>query len=558
MTTYYVSKEAGASDGNAGTSQLLPWLTISKVNGSSFAAGDAILFRCGDLWREQLTAPSSGSSGQPIVFGSYGTGAQPIISGANVVTGWAPAGVGTNTYSVSLATQCRGVIVNGSWSVLGSGFASLNNGQWFWAANVLYYRSDAGNPDSISLTIEATQRSRCLNAVAKHFLTVQDITFTAGDTFGVVFDTSNNALVQRCTFTLMATNGSNFGCVYFGDNTGCTATGNTFTNVYNKGIVLLRAVGASLVYNTITPINGTASDGIFCFGATSCTISNNYINMVGSDSGKGCIIITTSANPSTGNLVSRNICVDGNYGIAMSSPSSICSDNLCVNTGVTPAQPWNAGLYIADVANMDGIAMYRNIVTGAVNGLHINGAFDRSNFTFQHNTLMACSSNGVFIDGSSKVSGFFRNNIVASASGFTGFVFNAQAGTGVVAAQSWTSDYNCFYPETASHFVLYLGGTNYDTLAAYQSGASQDAHSIKNDPLLVSGGSVPGDLQSTSPCINAGVVIAGINDGASGAPQYIGTAPDMGAIEYSPRSRARPWKKDQPMTGGLHNYRPWQ
>ena len=33
-------------------------------------------------------------------------------------------------------------------------------------------------------------------------------------------------------------------------------------------------------------------------------------------------------------------------------------------------------------------------------------------------------------------------------------------------------------------------------------------------------------LQQTSPAINAGVVISGINDG------YFGTGPDMGAIEY--------------------------
>lgn len=38
-------------------------------------------------------------------------------------------------------------------------------------------------------------------------------------------------------------------------------------------------------------------------------------------------------------------------------------------------------------------------------------------------------------------------------------------------------------------------------------------------------------LQKTSPCINAGVVIAGVNDG------YRSTAPDIGALEHIVRPR---------------------
>src|SRR6267154_752826 len=108
-TTYYVA--AAGSDSNNGTSTGTPWQTISKVNGSTFSAGDSVLFNRGDVWYgSSLTAPSSGSSGSPITFGAYGIGANPIIKGSTLlnVSGYVLApntqttifgrpGAGTNT-----------------------------------------------------------------------------------------------------------------------------------------------------------------------------------------------------------------------------------------------------------------------------------------------------------------------------------------------------------------------------------------------------------------------------------------------------------------------------
>jgi hypothetical protein len=85
--TYYVDATGGA-DGNTGLATDNAWQTISKVNGSSFFAGDFILFKKGETWREQLTVPSSGSSGSVITFGSYGSGAAPIITGFDVLETW--------------------------------------------------------------------------------------------------------------------------------------------------------------------------------------------------------------------------------------------------------------------------------------------------------------------------------------------------------------------------------------------------------------------------------------------------------------------------------------
>src|SRR3990172_8305754 len=64
------------------------YVTIADVNLKSFSAGDSILFKKGETWREQLTVPSSGSSGSPITFGASGSGANPIISGSDIFTGF--------------------------------------------------------------------------------------------------------------------------------------------------------------------------------------------------------------------------------------------------------------------------------------------------------------------------------------------------------------------------------------------------------------------------------------------------------------------------------------
>ena len=83
--TYYVD-QTGGLDANTGLATDNAWKTIAKVNGETFSAGDSILFKKGETWREQLTVPSSGSAGNPITFSSYGMGATPKITGADLVT----------------------------------------------------------------------------------------------------------------------------------------------------------------------------------------------------------------------------------------------------------------------------------------------------------------------------------------------------------------------------------------------------------------------------------------------------------------------------------------
>src|SRR5205807_1196294 len=78
--TYYVDA-SGGDDSRDGLSPALAWKTIAKVNGSFFFPGDQILFKRGEVWRESLVPPSSGSSENPIRFDASRSGDAPTITG---------------------------------------------------------------------------------------------------------------------------------------------------------------------------------------------------------------------------------------------------------------------------------------------------------------------------------------------------------------------------------------------------------------------------------------------------------------------------------------------
>lgn len=78
-SSYFIDSIIG-SDYNSGRTPDSAWRTISKLSSVTLVPGNKVLFKRGGTWAEQLTIPSSGTSGNPITFGAYGSGAKPIIS----------------------------------------------------------------------------------------------------------------------------------------------------------------------------------------------------------------------------------------------------------------------------------------------------------------------------------------------------------------------------------------------------------------------------------------------------------------------------------------------
>ena len=80
-STYYIDQDGG-NDANTGLSPADAWASLDKVNSTTFAPGDTILFQRGDVWTGLLWPKGSGSEDAPITIGAYGEStSRPLIQG---------------------------------------------------------------------------------------------------------------------------------------------------------------------------------------------------------------------------------------------------------------------------------------------------------------------------------------------------------------------------------------------------------------------------------------------------------------------------------------------
>jgi hypothetical protein len=120
-TNYYFSDISGKDSYTSTQAQnaATPWKTITKLNSfGGLKPGDSVLFKKGETFYGTIGMFTSGSINLPIVYGSYGSGANPIISGFTTVNNWSPAG-GNIFYATVPAAFLQGVTVDGTVKGLG-------------------------------------------------------------------------------------------------------------------------------------------------------------------------------------------------------------------------------------------------------------------------------------------------------------------------------------------------------------------------------------------------------------------------------------------------------
>ncbi|MBW8886635.1 MAG: right-handed parallel beta-helix repeat-containing protein [Fibrobacteres bacterium] len=66
-----------------------PWRSLARLDSAGLLPGDSVLLRRGDTFRSVLRAARPGTERHPIVYGAYGRGASPVVSGTALVEGWA-------------------------------------------------------------------------------------------------------------------------------------------------------------------------------------------------------------------------------------------------------------------------------------------------------------------------------------------------------------------------------------------------------------------------------------------------------------------------------------
>ena len=109
--TYYVDAENG-NDENDGTSPETAWKTLAKASSiRQLKEGGSILLKAGSVWNgEQLSVKNAkGSEANPIVIGSYGEGAKPVINGQGA--NWASSTSPKEELAAVHIKNCENIVV---------------------------------------------------------------------------------------------------------------------------------------------------------------------------------------------------------------------------------------------------------------------------------------------------------------------------------------------------------------------------------------------------------------------------------------------------------------
>src|SRR5215470_11434029 len=246
-TTYYVDSVAG-SDTYSGTSASSPWRTIAKVNATSFAPGDHILFKRGDTWRELLSPHSSGEAGSPIVIDAYGTGSTPVLTGANLVpqNAWTLcSGCQSNVWHATISTRPNIVLLNGARGNEKTSISGLSvAGDWYWASDILFVWCTL-NPGSYYVRpgVEAGNRAVNVNLSALAYITMQNLELSGANglpTNGIVYAHSQNGIPPRDLVLnhLTLNNGAGHG-VHLEDCNSCVIQDSNISGMGGDGIGLV-------------------------------------------------------------------------------------------------------------------------------------------------------------------------------------------------------------------------------------------------------------------------------------------------------------------------------
>lgn len=96
---WYVDPDQG-DDSGPGT-QARPWRTLQRASAGSYAAGDAVLLRCGKTFRDSLDLTSAAVPAGRLLIAAYGdctANKRPIVKGSDLIasTGWSKVGAGSD------------------------------------------------------------------------------------------------------------------------------------------------------------------------------------------------------------------------------------------------------------------------------------------------------------------------------------------------------------------------------------------------------------------------------------------------------------------------------
>lgn len=514
VNIYYVDATNG-DDSDTGTSPEHAWKTISKVNSSSFNSGESIYFKRRGEWKETLIISSSGSSGNPITFGAYGIGANPIINGADLVTAWTQ--YDANIWQATCNTEPTQVFFDRTICTKESAVINLDSAnEWYWSYNTLYV-SSTNDPDTAYTNpgVEASQRHRCVYVPGAKNIIIRDLKLTKGNSAiggGIFGESGAQVEIRSCQFDNFYGSAIHY---YDGDIDSriWLVTKNSINNCGGNGIAMsTHAKGWIVSQNVITNVgqlSGTEEhDYVAAIKITgnggNHTIENNTIDGGGNDvsiqSATGIWFDTIPGENSS--IIRYNLVKNMNKNgimIEVSSDHEVYYNIVCDNNGY--------GIFIYRGSNDNKV--FNNIAYNNKYGIGVIGNYPEQSDDMMNNLI----KNNIA----------YNNNIHQLRVAFGG-ENDGTYGSGNV------YEYNCFGAES-SNFIEWGFDIYKSTYDAWETSYGSSTYSVESDPLMTDPDNDDLTLQSTSLCINAGTNVSLTSDYAGNAVPY-GCCADIGAFEF--------------------------
>jgi len=516
---YYVSFSSG-NDDNTGTSPQGAWETVNKVNSSSFSPGDKIVFKKGDIWRETLTIPSSGTAGNHITFGSYGSGDKPKILGSVTDSTWDnrsgniwatgtyddPYNIGTEEAEILFIETDDSI----NWSrECSDNIADLDTlYDWYWQNDSIYIYCES-DPGTYFSSVEIPQRERVIFVDDKEYVEINglELAFAVKRTVQTEYPQSNTTglTIEDCYV-------HHVGSPYL-----------------ETGYHLAVCRNDLLIKDNDVSEAGRRNCSVHIYGASGITISNitydgNYLHNGYHNTGTSSHISEGSNNHLKHIIIKNNKIYECDTDSFPGDRSETCPvriEHVAPGNSIEDVKIYNNLFYYVQnhglwLMNLDTVQVYNNTF------YDINHNLPNPNNIFQMAVGDTCTQ--VMI----------KNNIFYQTGNYS---YNPATYCLRVYANQDTAeidmDYNLFYQSDNSSGVINLTDikiyrpTNWDELNTDHPDWQDHDASIDNPDFTL----IPDNLhlQTGSPAIDAGLAIPLIIDDYEGVER--GDPPCIGAFE---------------------------
>ena len=532
---YYVDASRPDDSGD-GLSEGAAWKTLAKVSAelNGDQSDDIIKFKKGEEWREQYTTAGFGTSGHLFTHSVYGTGANPIINGADLKDGaWNDDG--GDEWTIDCAIEPNVV-----WFDDTLGTPDDPPGEeyeWDWDAGaggkLTVWSDNVGGPNAeyTSPGVEAGARSRCVYSVGKSYVKYEYLTIRHSNVHG--FDIAGASTYCEFDNLLIEYNQWRNGFQFTGNGTDYNTVTNSVAR-YNGEPGAEAGGGFCIFYEASNNLfedcesHHNSEDGFAVGGGTgeaTCGGINNIFRRCdghdnqedGFDIKQGPNLIdycTADSNVGAGIVfhqfaeqmtIRYNIFTNCYHGIrsADGQQQSAGGDNIYYN--IVTLHPTNGNTAIQHNAN-GPVNYYNNVLIAPSLDAEASG-WSRA------------------VDVPTGANDFtFKNNIVHVTDGFAMWLQEP--------TDTFDIDNNCYYQVNDTDIWKWgwIGSYDRTEIGDWRTASGGDDNSFHSDPVFVTPGS-DFHLQVGSPCKNTGINV-GLTLDYDGMTVPQGGGYDVGAYEY--------------------------